>query len=51
MPQMMPLNWLLLMIFFILIFYLLNNLNYFNLIYSNYNTNFNIKKYTNNWKW
>nr|QAY81980.1 ATP synthase F0 subunit 8 [Aristobrotica sp. REN-2018] len=34
MPQMMPLNWISLMFFFIFLFYLFNNLNYFNFKYT-----------------
>nr|YP_009528994.1 ATP synthase F0 subunit 8 [Aulacophora lewisii]ATC73084.1 ATP synthase F0 subunit 8 [Aulacophora lewisii] len=33
MPQMMPLNWLMLMIMFILTFYLFNNIIFFNFNY------------------
>uniref|UniRef100_UPI0030E07679 ATP synthase F0 subunit 8 n=1 Tax=Monochamus guttulatus TaxID=2079363 RepID=UPI0030E07679 len=51
MPQMAPLNWLMLFMFFILIFLLFNIMNY-------YSYNYNIKiskksKYllTYNWKW
>nr|YP_009528968.1 ATP synthase F0 subunit 8 [Ophraella communa]AST14955.1 ATP synthase F0 subunit 8 [Ophraella communa] len=51
MPQMMPLYWLNLMMFFILVFFLFNNQNYYNLMY-----NFKLQKKTNltlnfNWKW
>nr|YP_010692538.1 ATP synthase F0 subunit 8 [Argopistes capensis]WBV77020.1 ATP synthase F0 subunit 8 [Argopistes capensis] len=51
MPQMMPLNWLTLMIFFIIIFYLFNNLIYFNTIYMKKNTKTTKKMLTLNWKW
>nr|YP_009776026.1 ATP synthase F0 subunit 8 [Aulacophora indica]QAY81967.1 ATP synthase F0 subunit 8 [Aulacophora indica]QJA26351.1 ATP synthase F0 subunit 8 [Aulacophora indica]QRI59116.1 ATP synthase F0 subunit 8 [Aulacophora indica] len=51
MPQMMPLNWLTLMLMFILIFYLFNNLIYFN--FTNkpklMKIKKNILKYS--WKW
>nr|APX39826.1 ATP synthase F0 subunit 8 [Apteropeda ovulum] len=51
MPQMMPLNWLLLMLFFMLILYMFNNLNFYNLNYS-----IKQKKHFKtlvlfNWKW
>nr|AXS66053.1 ATP synthase F0 subunit 8 [Cucujoidea sp. 42 KM-2017] len=52
MPQMMPLNWLSLMTFFILIFFLINIISYFNyspsLILQNLK---NSKKSNINWKW
>nr|AYW52281.1 ATP synthase F0 subunit 8 [Galerucinae sp. 7 ACP-2013] len=51
MPQMMPLNWLTLMIFFILIFYLFNNINYFNFLMKSKSFNFKKKKLKYNWKW
>nr|AFQ62400.1 ATP synthase F0 subunit 8 [Abraeinae sp. MJTNT-2012] len=51
MPQMAPMNWLMLMIMFILIFMMFNSLNYFSF-------NYPIKKYQYkksnsklNWKW
>nr|UXP34513.1 ATP synthase F0 subunit 8 [Monolepta hieroglyphica] len=51
MPQMMPLNWLNLMIFFIMIFFMFNNLNYFNFL--NKSKSFHSKKISTkyNWKW
>nr|APX39303.1 ATP synthase F0 subunit 8 [Chaetocnema hortensis] len=51
MPQMMPLNWVILMFFFIMIFYLFNNMTYFiflNKIKKMKTSKLNIK---NNWKW
>nr|YP_010936431.1 ATP synthase F0 subunit 8 [Agetocera filicornis]WKW54884.1 ATP synthase F0 subunit 8 [Agetocera filicornis] len=33
MPQMMPLNWLMLMMFFIIIFYFFSNLIFYNLLH------------------
>nr|APX39245.1 ATP synthase F0 subunit 8 [Aphthona sp. nwb_00407] len=51
MPQMMPLNWLTLMFFFILIFYLFNNLNYFIFTYKFKKDNFSKNKFFFNWKW
>nr|APX40411.1 ATP synthase F0 subunit 8 [Aphthona albertinae] len=51
MPQMMPLNWLTLMFFMALIFYLFNNLNYFIFVYKFKKTNFLKNKILLNWKW
>nr|QQP21723.1 ATP synthase F0 subunit 8 [Strongylogaster xanthocera] len=55
MPQMYPLNWMILLIYFITIFFLFNIMNYFNPIklnISTYNLNKNFKKNTlMNWKW
>nr|YP_010952531.1 ATP synthase F0 subunit 8 [Cechetra lineosa]WMQ52838.1 ATP synthase F0 subunit 8 [Cechetra lineosa] len=53
MPQMMPINWIMSLIFFIIIFITFNIMNYY--IYYNLNNkknNFNIK-FKNNliWKW
>nr|YP_010834384.1 ATP synthase F0 subunit 8 [Luperomorpha xanthodera]ARH55076.1 ATP synthase F0 subunit 8 [Luperomorpha xanthodera]WFQ81653.1 ATP synthase F0 subunit 8 [Luperomorpha xanthodera] len=51
MPQMMPLNWLTLMFFFITSFYMFNNLNYFNIMYMSKKQSI-LKKYLKfNWKW
>nr|QRM17300.1 ATP synthase F0 subunit 8 [Cordylepherus sp. YY-2021] len=52
MPQMSPLNWLILFIFFSLIFIFINMLNYFILNYK-YSKKNNLKKINNklNWKW
>nr|QNG56174.1 ATP synthase F0 subunit 8 [Cucujus sp. MJ-2020] len=51
MPQMAPLNWLSLYIFFIMIFILFNCINYYNFTYSI--KSFKIKKssISTNWKW
>nr|AXS65743.1 ATP synthase F0 subunit 8 [Staphylinoidea sp. 13 KM-2017] len=51
MPQMAPLNWLILFIYFSFIFILLNSLNYFSFLYKIKNNFSNkiIKK--NSWKW
>nr|WJW73284.1 ATP synthase F0 subunit 8 [Pygoluciola sp.] len=51
MPQMAPLSWLNLFMFFIMIFVLLNTMNYFSLMYKN--KYFNIKKIKKMilWKW
>nr|YP_010968370.1 ATP synthase F0 subunit 8 [Satarupa monbeigi]WNO18670.1 ATP synthase F0 subunit 8 [Satarupa monbeigi] len=52
MPQMMPINWIISFIFFILIFILFNIMNYY--IYNIKKKNKSIKKnftYNLNWKW
>nr|YP_010554688.1 ATP synthase F0 subunit 8 [Hydropsyche simulata]UYO79321.1 ATP synthase F0 subunit 8 [Hydropsyche simulata] len=54
MPQMMPLNWLMLMMFFMILFFIITNLFYYN---KNFNPSNNkkIKNYFNinktNWQW
>nr|ARH53782.1 ATP synthase F0 subunit 8 [Cortodera humeralis] len=51
MPQMAPLNWLVLFIFFSMIFLIFNSLNYFSF---NYNIKSKISqknKLIYNWKW
>nr|ALO77588.1 ATP synthase F0 subunit 8 [Scraptia sp. SCR01] len=51
MPQMSPLNWISLMLFFLLIYIIINILNYFSLIYTN-KLSFKKNKTINwNWKW
>nr|YP_010744245.1 ATP synthase F0 subunit 8 [Epicauta obscurocephala]WET56770.1 ATP synthase F0 subunit 8 [Epicauta obscurocephala] len=52
MPQMAPLNWLSLMIYFIAIFMLANSLNFYSFIYSP-NKPLSLKSSTikTNWKW
>nr|YP_009995340.1 ATP synthase F0 subunit 8 [Ochthebius deletus]QNP09743.1 ATP synthase F0 subunit 8 [Ochthebius deletus] len=53
MPQMAPMNWLMLFILFILIFMLFNTMNYFSFMY-NYDKNYQTKKSEIkkiNWKW
>nr|ARH54055.1 ATP synthase F0 subunit 8 [Agabus uliginosus] len=53
MPQMAPMNWLFLYIFFSIIFILFNFLNYYMFIINNnkiYNNN-NLLKKIFNWKW
>nr|QXX99631.1 ATP synthase F0 subunit 8 [Graphium xenocles] len=53
MPQMMPINWIILFIFFIMTFILFNMLNYYIFLYKNkynYNSLKNQKKNLN-WKW
>nr|YP_010305133.1 ATP synthase F0 subunit 8 [Pyrrhia umbra]ULR87040.1 ATP synthase F0 subunit 8 [Pyrrhia umbra] len=53
MPQMMPINWLISFIFFLLIFLIFNIMNYY--IFNNKKINKNINmsnKFKNfNWKW
>nr|AXS64981.1 ATP synthase F0 subunit 8 [Cucujoidea sp. 4 KM-2017] len=50
MPQMMPLNWLSLTIFFLLLFLMVNMINYFNFLNKPiYQTKKIIKNL--NWKW
>nr|AML26297.1 ATP synthase F0 subunit 8 [Hydrophilidae sp. BMNH 1274334] len=51
MPQMAPINWLTLFIFFIMIFLMFNSMNYFSFLYSIKNKKFTIKKKLMNWKW
>nr|YP_009054334.1 ATP synthase F0 subunit 8 [Heliconius pachinus]YP_009058607.1 ATP synthase F0 subunit 8 [Heliconius cydno]AIJ02037.1 ATP synthase F0 subunit 8 [Heliconius pachinus]AIM46784.1 ATP synthase F0 subunit 8 [Heliconius cydno] len=54
MPQMMPINWMISLLFFISIFISFMIMNYF---IFNYKTNFNLKKINKNnfkknfWKW
>nr|ALO70455.1 ATP synthase F0 subunit 8 [Coccinellidae sp. 1 EF-2015] len=51
MPQMMPLNWLNLMIYFIFIFFLFNISLYFNYLLSNKTQLKSSYKISKNWKW
>nr|APX40034.1 ATP synthase F0 subunit 8 [Longitarsus nigrofasciatus] len=51
MPQMMPLNWLTLMIFFILMFYFFNNINFYNFMYLPSKKVIMKIKISSNWKW
>nr|AST14968.1 ATP synthase F0 subunit 8 [Galeruca sp. EMHAU-15083109] len=51
MPQMMPLNWVSLMLFFILIFILFNQTNYFNFLYKTKTLKTSMKSTSYNWKW
>nr|AXS66321.1 ATP synthase F0 subunit 8 [Staphylinoidea sp. 3 KM-2017] len=52
MPQMAPMNWLTLFIFFVLIFMLFNSINYFSFLYtpSPFKAPEN-KKMLMSWKW
>nr|AFQ62233.1 ATP synthase F0 subunit 8 [Nargus velox]ALO70737.1 ATP synthase F0 subunit 8 [Nargus velox] len=51
MPQMAPMNWLILFFLFTMIFMIFNSLNYFSFYYQTkfFFNNLNFKK--NNWKW
>nr|ARH53769.1 ATP synthase F0 subunit 8 [Cercyon borealis] len=51
MPQMAPINWLFLFIFFIGIFMLFNSMNYFSFKYPIKSYQFKSKKTLMNWKW
>nr|ALL97407.1 ATP synthase FO subunit 8 [Asiemphytus rufocephalus] len=53
MPQMYPLNWIILFIFFSLIFIFFNIINYFNFKIEKKNKMFIMKKNSQmlNWKW
>nr|ALO76851.1 ATP synthase F0 subunit 8 [Timarcha goettingensis] len=51
MPQMMPLNWLILFIYFIMVFLMFNILNFYSFIYK-IKLSDNLKnKIKFNWKW
>nr|ARH54898.1 ATP synthase F0 subunit 8 [Bruchidius cisti] len=51
MPQMAPLNWLSLMIFFIMIFFIFNIMNFYSFSYPVKKNNFEKKITKFNWKW
>nr|YP_009528499.1 ATP synthase F0 subunit 8 [Adelpha iphiclus]AYN60499.1 ATP synthase subunit 8 [Adelpha iphiclus] len=54
MPQMMPINWIFSLVFFITIFIIFNIMNYFIFNYKNVNHINNYKKLMKNnlnWKW
>nr|ALO76971.1 ATP synthase F0 subunit 8 [Malachiinae sp. GENSP01] len=51
MPQMSPLNWILLLLFFSIIFIMINMINYFIMKYQNKNIKTLSKKEMNFWKW
>nr|QWB85951.1 ATP synthase F0 subunit 8 [Philus antennatus] len=51
MPQMAPLNWVILMLTFILTFKLFNCLNFFMFLYYPKIKTINKKKSIHNWKW
>nr|YP_010759132.1 ATP synthase F0 subunit 8 [Myladina unguiculina]WEX49722.1 ATP synthase F0 subunit 8 [Myladina unguiculina] len=52
MPQMAPLNWLTLMLTFIMIFLMFNIMNYYSFTYNNVTKKMSaIKNIKINWKW
>nr|APX39633.1 ATP synthase F0 subunit 8 [Altica brevicollis] len=51
MPQMMPLNWMLLFMFFNLTYFLVNNFIYFSFLINSSKNKLKIKKLNFNWKW
>nr|APX39153.1 ATP synthase F0 subunit 8 [Longitarsus lycopi] len=51
MPQMMPMNWLSLMFFFIMIFYFFNNVNFYIFFYVPIKKMTSKMKISLNWKW
>nr|ALO77150.1 ATP synthase F0 subunit 8 [Anaspis sp. ANA02] len=51
MPQMAPLNWLTLMLFFISIFIIFNIMNFYSYNYSNKSSSSKKINLSTNWKW
>nr|ALO76359.1 ATP synthase F0 subunit 8 [Discolomatinae sp. GENSP01] len=51
MPQMAPLNWMILFIYFLILMLMMNNFLYFYFIYNNLNFKNQIKKKNIFWKW
>nr|QVM79234.1 ATP synthase F0 subunit 8 [Grammoptera ruficornis] len=51
MPQMAPLNWLILFLFFTLIFFIYNSLNYYIFNYNIKKSDTKKNKLNYNWKW
>nr|YP_010586059.1 ATP synthase F0 subunit 8 [Apsilochorema nigrum]UZZ43795.1 ATP synthase F0 subunit 8 [Apsilochorema nigrum] len=53
MPQMMPINWIMLFIYFIILFIIFNSMNYYNFFYKiNKSLTTHQKKiFMFNWKW
>nr|YP_009441737.1 ATP synthase F0 subunit 8 [Silvanus bidentatus]AOY39282.1 ATP synthase F0 subunit 8 [Silvanus bidentatus] len=51
MPQMAPLNWLTLFFLFLIIFFILNSMNYFSFLYKYKTSKFLKKSSQLNWKW
>nr|YP_009240863.1 ATP synthase F0 subunit 8 [Pseudargyria interruptella]AJZ71893.1 ATP synthase F0 subunit 8 [Pseudargyria interruptella] len=55
MPQMMPINWLISFIFFMLMFILFNIMNYYIFLYNNNNNKYKMNSLFNKknflWKW
>nr|AXS66409.1 ATP synthase F0 subunit 8 [Chrysomeloidea sp. 2 KM-2017] len=51
MPQMAPLNWLILFLFFSLVFIVFNTVNYYSFLYSTKSEKSKKKILKLNWKW
>nr|AXS66331.1 ATP synthase F0 subunit 8 [Cucujoidea sp. 6 KM-2017] len=51
MPQMAPMNWLMLFIFFILLMFMINALNFSFMTPSTKKTSKKLSNLTTNWKW
>nr|ALO76716.1 ATP synthase F0 subunit 8 [Glischrochilus hortensis] len=51
MPQMAPLNWITLLIYFTMIFMIINSLNYFSFLYKSKSSSKSKIKTNLNWKW
>nr|YP_009995314.1 ATP synthase F0 subunit 8 [Ochthebius atriceps]QNP09717.1 ATP synthase F0 subunit 8 [Ochthebius atriceps] len=51
MPQMAPMNWIMLFLMFTMIFLIFNSLNYFSFKYLPLNKSFTNKMNKLNWKW
>nr|UYI30628.1 ATP synthase F0 subunit 8 [Aquatica sp. q XF-2022] len=51
MPQMAPLSWLNLFIYFAIVFIMFNTMNYFSLLYKNNNLKQKTIKKIISWKW
>nr|YP_006576033.1 ATP synthase F0 subunit 8 [Necrophila americana]ACZ58560.1 ATP synthase F0 subunit 8 [Necrophila americana] len=51
MPQMAPMNWLILFLMFIMVFLLFNSMNYFSFMYPIKKTSSNKSTSKINWKW
>nr|AML26467.1 ATP synthase F0 subunit 8 [Staphylinidae sp. BMNH 1274657] len=51
MPQMAPMNWLMLFIMFVMVFMIFNALNYFCFLYTPKSTKTQKKTSQINWKW
>nr|AXS66613.1 ATP synthase F0 subunit 8 [Cucujoidea sp. 45 KM-2017] len=51
MPQMAPLNWLFLFIYFTIVFLMFNAVNYFSFLYKIKSPNIKKNKTSYSWKW
>nr|AXS65853.1 ATP synthase F0 subunit 8 [Cucujoidea sp. 16 KM-2017] len=51
MPQMAPLNWLILFIYFVAIFIMFNVMNYFSFLYKIKSSSVKKNKISYSWKW